>query len=616
MSDSEETSTHRIPDFIENSPLLRQLFYDRRFRAGAIILCLLMGGIGLSIPRLFVVSPPGATPVIRVSLIGKLQARSLARTATKQAAAEHWEESIWSWRSALQQNAGDIEANRGLITTLASIPDPRLKYSDFAARQSAWLLRLTGTNDTDLELVVRMFRHYQADDYIVALLATRVESLPPVLVAELAKANFRFGNISQFGDLRQRVGSGLPADNDWPLYDAAWRWGWGPVEGVSNARDEIERAEKDPQHSTLALHLHMQVAFARGEVSGFEMAFTQLKELKTDRPLDHANYWELLALNGRKNDAVAIAKAYGGELQNAPELLLIAREYEAIGLGTEAAELLQKHRLEFTSSSDLWARIADLYIKGSEWAKLRELAIDLRADSVQSVEMPGFGWYLEGVANLKTGAVDDARRKFAKAAEAPIRPVVIAYGTASSMAKLGYPESSAKIYSRLEQWFGKSDEYWFALALSGYQSGDFELFLAASRRAYQLSPKKLAIINNLAAALLLLREQPAEAVRLTVECIAANPNNAGFRINHALALILNNQGAEADKVLRKIDTEHLTMEEKSLYHYARFQVEYSAGATAICRDELKFIELRHLKAEQSKWMHVAMVKIGAARDTN
>ena len=613
MPESEETATKHVPDFLENSPLLRQLFFDRRFRVGALFVCLLAGAVGISIPRIFVVSPPGMNPPIRVSLLGHIQARSLARTAARQVAEQHWDESIWSWRSALQQNAGDVAANRGLISTLAVLPDPRLKYSDFAAKQSAWLLRLTGTNDSDLELVVRMFQHYQADDYIIALLGTRADILPPVLVAELAKANFRFGNVAQFAELRQKVSTNLPATNDWGLYDAAWRWGWGPVESASKARDEIERAETDSTHAILAYHLHQQVAFARGDVTGFETAFQHLKEMQADRPLDHANYWELLALNGRRSDAATLAKAYAGEMQNAPELLLIAREYETIGLRMEAADLLQKHRVEFASSSELWARIADLYIKGGEWEKVRELAIDLRADSVQSVEMPGFGWYLEGLANLKSGAVDDARRKFAKAAEAPIRPVVIAYQTASGMSKSGFPESSAKIYSRLEQWFGRSDEYWFALALSGYQSGDYELFLTASRRAYELSPKKLAIINNLAAALLLLRQKPGEAIRLTMECIAANPGNAGFRINHALALVLNNQGQEAENVLQKIDSNHLTMEEKTLYHYARFQIESAAGNTARCRAELKYIELRHLKAEQSKWMHEAMVKLGVAR---
>ncbi|HTI68608.1 MAG TPA: hypothetical protein VMF06_01475 [Candidatus Limnocylindria bacterium] len=605
---TDDSDPPHIPNFIENSAILRQLFYDRRFRFGALAVALAMAAVGLCVPRLFRVSPPGVSPPLKVSLLAMLQATTLARSATSHAAKMEWEDAMWSWRSALQENPGSLVNNRGVLNTLAELPDPKRKYLDFAISQAKWLLLLSGTNETDLRLAVRVFSHYSADDLITGILGPKSALLPPSLLAEHAKSSLRLGNPNEFAETRSRILGKIEATNEWTLYDAAWRWGWGPVGGASQAREELLRAAADPGQSTAARRLILQVTFLRNDLGVFRESFDKLVQEHADRVVDHINFWELLSLSGRKSEAIERAKAFPNGPQTATELILLTRSLASLGLRNEAIEVIQKHRAQFAYSSDVWSRQADLYIDAEDWKHLRELAIDLRGDSVQKIEMPGYGWFLEGLASKNMGAGDNAKEQFAKAAELQIKPVLIAYRTATTLGKLGYPEYSSKILARLEQWFGGSDEYWFSLALAGYHADDFELFRTASQRAYALAPTRLAVINNYAAALLLLRELPADAVRLTMECIAAKPENAGFRINHALALILNNQMGEASKVLLQLDEAKLPDDEKSLYHYAFFQIHYAAGDTNQSRQQASRIDLRHLRAEQLKWMKVALEK--------
>jgi Flp pilus assembly protein TadD len=91
----------------------------------------------------------------------------------------------------------------------------------------------------------------------------------------------------------------------------------------------------------------------------------------------------------------------------------------------------------------------------------------------------------------------------------------------------------------MEKTFGGRADYWFRLGLAAYQTDDIRLMLTANEKAYQISPEEPLIINNLAAALLMLREQPARAVELTLRRVARNPGDLAARINHILALVLN-----------------------------------------------------------------------------
>jgi hypothetical protein len=614
--DAEPGPPKTPPQFIENSPILRQLFYDSKFRIGAAGFAAILAAIALSIPRIFVATPPWVQPKMRVSLLNRLQAKSLMRTAIRQADEGHIDDSVWTWQSALGLNPASADINRGMLSSLARLPDPRRKYLPLAMRQASWLLDLSATNQADLKLAVQVFERYGADDQIVKLLAPLANQMPPDMLVLLAESYFRIGDISDFAQLRQKAAPGAANDWQWDIYDAAWRWGWGPPGGLNAAKDQMHAAQKDPQKAPLAHRLSLYVNFARADMDAFKASLGYLRDQHLDHALDHANYWALLAQNGRSADAQELARKYAVPPENPAELLVIVRQMRSLGLLPEAARLVAQNLSSFSSATELWTLLADLYVEEKDWTRVRELGIDLRSDPVQRAEMPGFGWFLEGLAGHNLHFEAEARDAFEHAIDAPIKPLLVAYKTASELAALGYPDLSRKMLGRLETTFGASGDYWFRLGVAAYEMEDYRLFLTASQKAFQISPKNLPIINNLAAALILLREQPSLAVELTLKCMAAEPANSDFKINHILALLMNTQYDEAEKELKQIDPGSLPMMQVALFHFAWLQIHDGRGETVLSRKDLAEIEPRFLKAEQSKWLEKARTRLVAPTNSD
>ena len=75
--DEESRNPDGLPDFVEQSPFLRQFVFEKRFRL--VLVGLLLGTIGvvLSFPKWWLVSPPGTLPSIKISGLDWVQSRML-----------------------------------------------------------------------------------------------------------------------------------------------------------------------------------------------------------------------------------------------------------------------------------------------------------------------------------------------------------------------------------------------------------------------------------------------------------------------------------------------------------------------------------------------------------
>jgi hypothetical protein len=93
-------------EFIEGSSLLRQVFFERYFRAATLLLVLFLVFLGLFLPKMYTSTPDGVIPAYTMSGLDVLQAWSLARTARAQEKAGKFNEALLSWRAAIQNNPG------------------------------------------------------------------------------------------------------------------------------------------------------------------------------------------------------------------------------------------------------------------------------------------------------------------------------------------------------------------------------------------------------------------------------------------------------------------------------------------------------------------------------
>ena len=112
----------------------------------------------------------------------------------------------------------------------------------------------------------------------------------------------------------------------------------------------------------------------------------------------------------------------------------------------------------------------------------------------------------------------------------PLTDPLLGYRTATAMTQLGRPEMSQLLLERLEANFNNRAEYWYQVEMAAYGVGDIERMLAAAERAFALAPDNPIIVNNYAAALIMMRQRPAEAVKLTVKKLALDPGDVGVEV--------------------------------------------------------------------------------------
>lgn len=136
---------------------------------------------------------------------------------------------------------------------------------------------------------------------------------------------------------------------------------------------------------------------------------------------------------------------------------------------------------------------------------------------------------------------------------------------------------------------------------------------AAAERAYALAPEDPIIVNNLAATLLIQRDRPELAAKLTLGLLAQHPEKIEAVGNHAAALLLNHRLDEADDILRAIDSSKLNPSQSTLYHLDLFEIQLERGRVRDAKRTAERIDLAHLYPPQRAWFSNALERVKAGR---
>jgi hypothetical protein len=255
--------------------LLRFLFSDPWFRiaiCGLAGLVLSLASLG---PRIWKGSPPGFEPVIRVSGLDLAQGWSLRRTASKATAAGRFEEANHAWLAALARNPGDAEAARG---GLRNYLRSDRKRSGLAGHYGGWLLKLTGTNRADLELVAQVLEKHEEPDLLLSLLEPRKDQLSPSLETTYLKALFHCRKIADFAARWKRARNELPWNEDLALFEAALRAGWESGAEAAQGREQLESGLERPPERLLAGRLLLTASAQRLDADRYGWVLGRLQE--------------------------------------------------------------------------------------------------------------------------------------------------------------------------------------------------------------------------------------------------------------------------------------------------------------------------------------------------
>lgn len=588
-------------DRLDNFPLLRILLLERWFRLAFLLFLIVLIGAVLFLPKIWVRSPKDFLPVVKISLLDLVQASSLKRTARKAAATGRYEEANYAWQTALANNRADVEASRELLRNFLD-HETAIKQTRYIVPHAVWLLRLTATNLTDLELAAEVLNRKGYSDYVATLLATRRDSLTPRLESIYLKTLFDLGNLQAFAAHWEKVGSKFEADTELGLYRAAYLAIRGsPAEAVE-ALNQLEESFSDPARRVLACRLRLTVSEQRNEIADYERFLQQLQEWRADTLLQHVGYWKILIASGRPARAAELALAYPGAPLAPGELIELAHVFSRAGRRDRALELFVRYNVEFATAPNFWIAYANELIEGRNWKELQGLGAQIRAQPAAADALAGFSYFLDGRAEAALQRPEIADAAFGKMVERGFEYPQLGLRTATELLALRRPAFARDVLVKLQAELAGDPNYWTTLFAAAEGVKDCDLMLQAARQSYALLPTNPSIMNNYAAALLIMRQNPEEAVRLTLQLIAQNPSSIVTKINHSAALLLNERPGEAEAILKTVKTNTLSRAEMTVYNLDLLEAQYRLGRFDQARILAEKIEEEFIYPPQRAWL--------------
>ena len=592
-------------------PLLRLLAANPWFRWVCLVVLLLVSLMMLSSLRVWRASPPDFRPVVRVSLFDKAQARSLRRSAIQFEAAGKPDAAAQAWQSAIANEPANPDLFRGALRQLVTAEQINSRWVPTIIAQTSRLLRLSRTNQADVELVAEVCDRYELSSALLAVLDSRKESLKPREEAVYLKALFRLRRMDEFAQRWQAAANRLPSDPQLSLFHAAYLVGWGPLETRSEGRRRLDEALVHPQQRMDANRLHMTLCAKNSDVTGYAISLGRLQEWRADRAMDHAGLWELMLSVGQAEEARRLAEDYVRPPLAPWEAVGLAEIYLKLGLHDYTHRFLERYVPEFANTNTpwllrLWRIYADVLIQNRRWHELREVAFRMRLTPGLAANLGAYSYFLEGRALQGTDNPDQAGVAFTRAVEVGFREPQLAFETALELLKLGYPNQAWGILVPLDGEYAQNIDYWKGLFKVAYARKDSLTLFKAASRAYALHPEDPVCQNNYAASLLISRQRPDEAVKLTLALTSRDPALLASRINHSYALAMNRRFDEAEVILKTIDSAQLAPSESTMFHFAAFEVHAGRGDLERARQDSSQVNTNLLFPSQVQWLKQAL----------
>lgn len=572
-----------------NWPILFMMVNSLRtsfwFRTAAITFVLGLVGGTLFILKIWRTTPEGLIPVVRISGLDVLQAASLER-----AAQAYWQkgatrEGFLTYRVALANTPASVPLLRRFLAGAAGQPR-NMDFQSQMLRQSAWLLRLTGTNMADLALMARLLDKYDHHDWLVQLLNPLAGRLDDQLTRQYLKSLFLADLPGEFAKAWRTNASkpGVAGDPELRLYRMAYLGGWDPANVDDVTGPPLESFFSDPGLGLTARHLYLRVADKRSDAKAYWENLEHLVEAKDDRLIEHVRGWRLLAGTGRREEATRRAVALAARPANAGELMQLTRGYLQLDLTEQARKTLETFASEYAGHEPMWLLYADLLGQTANWPEMRELATRLRLENQLAGHLDGFAYFLEGWVEARQNRRQAATASFARIPQAPpLSPELLVF-VARKLVELGAPQIARQLIAQNTGLAEKNPDRLDILASVAFATKDEKMLIEVTGRAYELTPRHWPSVHNYAAALLITRQQPAKAMTLTVELLRALPKLAAVRVNHALALIQNNRVPEAEAALKLLTPEKLNDSERTAYYFARLEIASLTGNARQAQD--------------------------------
>lgn len=583
--------------------------HDLRLRWTLCIVGVLCAFIALMLPKIWIISPPDFDQEFRVSGLDFLQSASLRGSAERLQRDRHTRQAGQAWLSALANHPLDGRNLNGFLSWLADYEDVDKQWLLRGWRYASLLLKIDGTNQPNVDLVSRVFDRFEMHDWIILHLDDFVPQLDNASLRRLVHSYFemrRYREVAEVWDRVEDLETRLQQDGALALYHAAWRAGWGPAGGSRSGFEDFRRlgmAQTKGELAVLAMRLELAILATRYDAEGYARLLQKLIDRHEDRVRDHVWYWILLEGTGRKDVALQRIAEHVRPPESERETEMLVLAMHQLGLTEEGLAILLGQLGKYPYSPRLLPLVGRFMVFLERWEDLRGFAPRLRTNPILRDTLEGYAYYLEGVSDHGRGIRTRAEQNFARMLESPPFESLLALEASLRLQKLGYPTQAVQLLTTLEESFGERVGFWKKMAHVAYEAKQEDLVLLACRRAWEMDPRNLTLANNYAAALILNRKDPGEAIALTLDLIAKVPDSRVTRVNHALALVQNGRPDEAWSLLQSVAVDSLTGPEQALWFLGAFEVLSRKGEKEPALELAQRIHLGHLFPSQIQWLN-------------
>lgn len=572
-----------------------------------------LGALGLALPKVLVVTPADFNPVIKVSALDLLQARMLGKTARKLESEGRPKEALVAWAGALGNNPANVNNLRSFVEFTLREEGLERRWITIGAQQGHWLVSLVGTNDASaLELAGRMCARAGFDEQAWSFLnrTNRTVSIPAARA--LAEVAFKTGRLKEFVDLWERRQADLEGEPALGLYRSAWLALNGAPSEQASHLSALDRATAIPSQKATALRLRSMVEAQRLDVEGFQRSFEELRSIREDRLEDHVRYWLMLDAAGDRAAAVGRATAYAVPPETGQDAAQLLLAWGRLRLEQLAVGFAQNQLDAFPDDPLVWLRTSQMLINVQNWDELRLVVFKLRRSARLSFIFAGYIDFLEGAAEAGLGRDRRARELFTEMLKRLPSEPMLGLDASTTLERLGYRPEAQSVLESLESVFGNQARYWYDVGRLAWQERDSNILLKSAEKAYALDPKNLEHMNNLAAALLIARVRPGEALQLTMQLAQEVGYAHGVIINHAFALTRVGRVPEARKLLDELPLTALTDEERTFWRMAMLEIELEQGNAARAQTHLRGIDSQYLYPSQKTWLEQVQSRLKSA----
>jgi hypothetical protein len=583
-------------------PLLRMLLFKVYFRVVFFAFLAMSLFMALYLPKIWTTSPNDFMPIIKVSGLDMTQAWALKQGATRAIAEGDRVKANYSWQAAIANNPADTKAIRGFINNLLQIDNPDRRSGYVGLSESLWLLRLSKTNVADLELCTKLYEKLRSYDLLLYVFEPLSEKLTGASELAYTKALFHVGRTEEFEKRLKKISAEKREDKQLELYKLAHLATSGTGTESTDALHRLAAARNDPGIKVLAMRLYLLVCAKRSDAIGYEETLRLLEQINQTTVFDHLTYWKVLNAAGRRQEAIKLAESFTTSPQSAIETVRLAEVFYMLGLAPQAREVLKRFAPQFGQSPEIWASYASLLEDDKDWEQMRAAGLQIRnLEGVRDI-LGGFGYYLEGRGELGQKRMSTAESAFQKAAGSAYEVPGIGLLVARELTRLEFPTYARQILQPLENALKWKFEYWDISFDTAIKLKDADWALKTATQTYRAKPDDPSMLNRYAAALILNRVRTEEAVKLTLQLLNLYPSSVAARINHSMALLLNNRTEEARKVLTGLNPLSLKPDERASYELASFEIHLNSREMNDAWKSFDQIDRSQLFPNQVQWL--------------